>query len=72
VVGYYFTNSLCSVACGKDDGGVVMEIFSLYPKKGQSLFIDLKRSQNSEKKAAGLFTDGPIEILFCRVNGNNR
>jgi len=47
-----------------------MEIFSLYPKDGQSLFIDLKRFQPSEKKAAGLFADGPIEILFCRVNNN--
>lgn len=44
-----------------------MEIFSLRPRDGQSLLIDLKRVRK-EKKALDLFADGPIEILFCRLS----
>ena len=47
---------------------MVMEIFSLRPQHGQSLFIDLKGLHNSCKKASELFADGPVEILFCRAN----
>ncbi len=47
-----------------------MEIFSLHPRPGQSLFIDLKRLKNTDKKAVDLFSDGPLEILFCRASND--
>ncbi|MBL4851702.1 MAG: hypothetical protein JKY90_05405 [Gammaproteobacteria bacterium] len=46
---------------------MTMEIFSLYPRPGQSLFIDLKQ-KNTEKKASDLFSGGPVEVLFCRAS----
>ncbi|MBL1293981.1 MAG: hypothetical protein COB61_008930 [Thiotrichales bacterium] len=44
-----------------------MEIFLLRPSVGQSLFIDLKRLHNNQRKALDLFSNGPVEILFCRA-----
>ncbi len=46
-----------------------MEIFSLYPRPGQSLFIDLK-CLNADKKALDLFSGGSLEILFCRASND--
>lgn len=46
-----------------------MEIFSLHPRPGQSLFIDLK-CLNTDKKTLDLFSGGPLEILFCRVSND--
>lgn len=43
-----------------------MEIFSLRPRCGQTLVID---SQRFDGKMDRIFQDGPIEILFCRLAG---
>ena len=44
-----------------------MEIFSLRPENGQSLIIDRDCQHKLRKRGNDMFRDGPIEILFCRV-----